>query len=258
MKLDHTFQSRLQSLDIGLFDKVDSQSSDDDKKSLLALQWAVHDRVGEYCYLEIGSHLGGSLQTHVLDPKCRKIYSIDPRPLIVSDKREGEFVYENNSTARMLGNLQPLADDLMSRIVCFDSDATKVPLSSIVEKPHLCFIDGEHTDKAVLSDFKFCLSIAHPDSVIAFHDAGLLAVGLNKIELELESKGIPFKGVKLCGEVYAIGLGNTRILDHPVIRNRSSSGRGFLLKRRIIMALKKLVPKSSLPLFQQLRKSFGL
>ena len=62
------FDARVAALDLSLFDAIPSQSSAWDRRSLLACQAAIRQRIGRYVYLEIGSHLGGSLQTHVLDP----------------------------------------------------------------------------------------------------------------------------------------------------------------------------------------------
>ena len=71
---------RIDDLDLSVFDLVPSQTSDAEKRSLLAVQRAVARRFGAYNYLEIGSHLGGSLQPHVRDPRCAHIDSIDLRP----------------------------------------------------------------------------------------------------------------------------------------------------------------------------------
>ena len=56
-------EDRIQSLDVSLFDSILSETSPEDKHSLLLVQKCLRHR-GEYVYLEIGSHLGGSIQTH--------------------------------------------------------------------------------------------------------------------------------------------------------------------------------------------------
>ncbi|MGQ0543104.1 MAG: hypothetical protein ACT4O9_14870 [Blastocatellia bacterium] len=57
------FEQFITSLDLRLFEKITSQSTDNDKQSLLAVQNSVRElRVGEYRYLKIGSYLGGSIQ----------------------------------------------------------------------------------------------------------------------------------------------------------------------------------------------------
>jgi hypothetical protein len=253
-----TIDQRIAALDPGLFAAIYSQSSEADKQSLLAAQHAVRTAFGDFSYLEIGSHLGGSLQPYVADPRCRRIYSIDKRPEAVPDNRGIAIPYPENSTARMLENLGPLAPGSLDRIVCFDADAQRVPAAAISEAPHLCFIDGEHTDTAVWNDFQFCLQVARPDAVITFHDAALVALGLHRIERDLATRGIRFEGLKLQGEVYAIGLGRTAALQNPVLRGRASSGATFLRKRRGVALIKRIIPGPLRAPLQPLRKLVGI
>jgi hypothetical protein len=103
------FGERLHALDITLFDGIPSQSTGLDRRSLLAAQGAIRARFGSYVYLELGSHLGGSVQTHVMDPACARIYSIDRRPLAQPDARGQDSDYAGNSTARMIENLTRVA-----------------------------------------------------------------------------------------------------------------------------------------------------
>src|SRR5687768_4646160 len=100
------FDARLAAADLTLFAAIPSQSSAADRRSWLAVQRAVRRSPGGYAYLEIGSHLGGSLQPHLLDPLCRRIYSIDKRPAVQADDRGGTYHYAGNSTDRMLANLR--------------------------------------------------------------------------------------------------------------------------------------------------------
>jgi hypothetical protein len=96
------FEERLRALDLHLFDAIPSQTSRRDRRCLLAMQVVCRERFGEYAYLEIGSHLGGSLQTHVLDPRCRRLYSIDSRPNVQPDDRGKLDLYPGNATERMV------------------------------------------------------------------------------------------------------------------------------------------------------------
>jgi len=99
---------RIASLDMTLFAAIPTQTSDEDKTALLAVQRAVAVRHGRYSYLEIGSHLGGSIQPHLVDPRCEVVYSIDPRPENQPDDAfDGHVIfYEGNSTGRMLKLLE--------------------------------------------------------------------------------------------------------------------------------------------------------
>ena len=79
------FESMIRDLDLGLFAQITSQSTESDKRSLLAVQDAVREIVGpegKYNYLEIGSYLGGSIQPHLIDQRCERIFSIDKRPKV--------------------------------------------------------------------------------------------------------------------------------------------------------------------------------
>src|ERR1044072_3278451 len=95
------FEQLISSLDLRRFEKIESQSTDNYKRSLLACQRAPRQLVPDYNYLEIGSYLGGSIQPHLLDEKCARIISIDKRPEKQPDERGANYTYLNNSTARM-------------------------------------------------------------------------------------------------------------------------------------------------------------
>ena len=92
--------SRVESFDLSLFERIPSQTSPEDKRALLCVQKAIAKNHKSFAYYEIGSHLGGSIQPYLVDPRCTKIYSIDPRPFVGPDDRsEGWLaVYEGNST----------------------------------------------------------------------------------------------------------------------------------------------------------------
>ncbi len=80
-----------------LFNHIPSQTTLNDKRALLALHEVNRARTnGNFVYLEIGSHLGGSLQALVLDPACSKIISIDPRPHKFADERGLDLTYHSN------------------------------------------------------------------------------------------------------------------------------------------------------------------
>jgi len=125
---------RLESLDVSLFDSIPTESTEGDRKAWLAVQRSVRLPSG-YTYLEIGSHLGGSLQQHLLDPLCRNIFSIDRRPLCQPDDRGQVFYYEGNSTDRMLDNLRRISADQLSKLTCFDADASDIDQHKITVAP---------------------------------------------------------------------------------------------------------------------------
>ncbi len=96
------FSEQLQSLDLELLAAIYPPGHRGDAKSLLALHGATRLAHGSFDYLEIGSHLGASLQSFVADPACATITSIDPRPESQPDDLMGTAHYPDNSTERMV------------------------------------------------------------------------------------------------------------------------------------------------------------
>ena len=133
------FDERLESFDLRLFEKISSQTSDGDKRSLLAIQRGLRALADGYVYLEIGSYLGGSLQPHLLDERCRHIYSIDKRPLSQPDARGINYVYQHNSTARMLENLRGVDSAAVAKIATIDNDAKNIGKERIERRPQYLF-----------------------------------------------------------------------------------------------------------------------
>ena len=236
------FDSRIAALDLSLFAAIDSQSDDGDRRSWLALQREVRGRNESYVYLEIGSYRGGSLQPYLLDPRCRKILSIDNRPLEPPDDRGEDIRYEDNSTAGMLANLRAVDPVQVAKIVCFESDAREIDPASLPDRPDLCFIDGEHTQNAVLSDFEFCLRASSPRAILYFHDDWLISPALTEILRRLEGRGLPFAAFKLRGTTFAIALGTQTVPEDDFLRQVAVSGRGFLFGLRWRRFLKRVLP----------------
>jgi hypothetical protein len=197
---------RIEARDPSLFGAVPSQTTERDRRSLLALQAAARRR-GDYVYLEIGSYLGGTLQSHCLDPRCRRIYSIDKRPEALSDIRGVTMHYAADNAQRMLTGLRAALGERVDKIVTFESDAREVPPARITPAPQLCFIDGEHTRAAVRSDFAFCRAVAASDAMIAFHDAQLLHAAIAECGRTLEREGVPHLALKLPGAVFVYLFG---------------------------------------------------
>src|SRR5207249_1534060 len=158
--------------------------------------------------LEIGSYLGGSIQQHLVYPKCKKIYSIDRRRIQVPDDRAGgtSFRYEGNSTERMLSLLRSLGSGDITKITCFDTDARNIDPSLITEPPDFCFIDGEHTQFAAIADFTFCMKVCSPNAAICFHDDDLIPLALSLALRMLNRSGIPYTPLKLGGSTFMIAL----------------------------------------------------
>jgi hypothetical protein len=163
---------RIRSLDLSLFDAIPTQTTEADRRALLGVHRTVMNKHGRFAYLEIGSHLGGSIQPYLLNSACLRIYSIDPRPFSQPDDRKKDCAvnYPENSTERMLDNLGELNQEALSKVDCFSMDASEVNVTAITIRPIIAFIDGEHTRSAVNSDVEFCLRVIAQNGVIIFHD----------------------------------------------------------------------------------------
>ena len=209
------FESSIARMDISLFAQITSQTTDGDKRSLLACQLAVRALGAPYRYLEIGSYLGGSLQPHVLDPLCASIVSIDKRPRVHADEGGVSNTYADNSTTRMLDNLRAISEQGVAKIRCIDADASDIDPARIEVPPHLCFIDGEHTDSAVLRDYTFCRSVVARDGAILFHDASIVYRGLFKIVQALRQEAADFRAYALPESVFVIEFNRLRLHELP-------------------------------------------
>lgn len=248
------FEGRIDALDLSLFAAIDSQSDDGDKRSWLALQRGARRLAPTYCYLEIGSFLGGSIQPHLLDPLCRRIYSIDSRPGEQPDDRGERFRYEDNSTARMLANLTALEPIQAAKVICFDADARDLEVAQFPDRPDLCFIDGEHTNSAVLTDFEFCTRVCTPSAVIYFHDDWVTYTALDEIMRRLAQQRRDFTALKLQGSTFAIALGESPVANDALVRGIARNGRRFVLRRRARRWLERSVPLPIQPLARRLAR----
>jgi len=220
---------RIDQLDISLFDGIESQTSPGDRRSLLALQRLTAKRCGTYRYLEIGSYLGGSIQPHLVDNRCIKIYSIDPRPTQQPDERKNYTAgYPCITTADMLDRLRSIRDGAVGKIVCIENSAHKVDKKQIDEKVDLLFIDGEHTDKAVMQDYRFCYQVQHSDAIIAFHDFSVVQKGIREICKYLRATNVDHLSFKLEDEVFAIFFSPDCIIGDPYLEALYKTNKNIL------------------------------
>lgn len=239
-----TVIGRVDRLDTGLFEAIPSQTSQKDRRSLLAIQRATARRFGPYAYLEIGSHLGGSIQPHLLDPRCEAIYSIDARPAAQPDDRSPGCVvaYDGNSTERMLGLLRGLSPDGAGKVRCFDSDSSAVDPARIDPRPHLAFIDGEHTRRAVLSDFAFCRRVLAPGGTIVFDDFPIVYPAVLEICRSLRKTGERVTTVRLEGKALAVFFDEELVGADTFLSRCRARSRFTLLRYRAKLLGRSLLP----------------
>lgn len=228
------FETAIRGLDLGLFARITSQSTESDKHSLLAVQSAVRELAGEYRYLEIGSYLGGSIQPHLLDEKCIRIFSIDKRPKVQPDARGFDWTYLDNSTERMLNNLHDIEPEAVGKITTIDGGTDEIGPEQIDESVHLCLIDGEHTDTAMKRDFEFCRKVLdHSGGAILFHDAQITYNGIFECIEELSAEGVDFRAYNLPSVLFAVEFGDFNVHRHPQVMERLiNNHEGYLFSLR--------------------------
>jgi len=214
---------RVASLDEELFSFIDIQSEtpDWDRRSLLALHSAAAEALGSFCYLEIGSFLGGSLQAVMRDPRCAHVISVDPRPAESPDNRGPNWIYADNTTAHMLDLLGQLPDVDISKISTFERGTDSLRVDQLRHRPQYCFIDGEHTDHAALRDARFCAEAIGGVGVIAFHDYPIIGQAIRSFLRDVWSD-VSF-AVAFTGAVFAVELGGRGILRSEVVTRAVSS-----------------------------------
>lgn len=212
---------RIESLDATLFELIPDQLESWDRRALLGLHSAAASTLGSFTYLEIGSYLGGSLQVLIRDPRCARIISIDPRLSSVPDERGPEWEYEENTTEHMVQRLCRVPHADTSKLATLDMRSQDVQPDMLPARPDLCFIDGEHTDDAVLRDAEVCMSAVAGEGVIAFHDYQLVQHGIR----EFLSKRWHDISTALAfpGAVFVVEVGDSRVLCSPVIERALGS-----------------------------------
>jgi hypothetical protein len=204
---EEQMRRQVEATDTSLF-RVKSQTSLKDQETLLLLQAAV-GRLYQYVYLEVGSHLGGTLCPHLLDPRCKLAISIDPRPSSQPDERGRSFEYAENSTTRMLQTLSAhVPASGLLKLLTFDCDASRLSITQIPCKVDLALIDGEHTNRAAFRDFISILPMLNEDAMVVFHDAQLIHDSISNIEQMLSFMKRPYYGCYARDHIYAVGLGS--------------------------------------------------
>jgi hypothetical protein len=222
---------RIYDLDESLFSLIEAQLTDWDARALLAIHAATAARLGQFAYLEVGSYLGGSLQVVMRDPRCTDVMSVDLRCELSPDNRGPESVYNGNTTARMLEQLAKLPDVDLMKLSTFDAGTDALLAAELPVRPSVAFVDGEHTDEAVLRDAYFCAEALRGCGVIAFHDYPVVADGISQFVRGAWSE-ISF-ALAFTGRVFAIELGGAAILRSPAIDRAVSSSWHSLMWRLV-------------------------
>lgn len=219
---------QIEALDSELFSFLEAQTAEWDRRALLALHAAAAETCGPFAYLEIGSYLGGSLQALIRDPRCRVILSIDPRRAATPDGRGTPWVYEDNTTDRMLELLGSLPDADLDKLTTFEATTSTLSASDLPVRPTYCFVDGEHTHDAALRDARFCAEALGGTDVIVFHDYVIIGSAISAF-LRENWREISFAlaftrpSYPSWGGVFALELGDGGLLRHAAIERAIGS-----------------------------------
>ena len=197
--------SFVNALDIGIF-RVPTAASANDRRSLLQIQSCVRDK--PYCYIEVGSELGGSLVPHLADPQCTLALSIDPRVSSQADERAETIHYPTDGEEGMIATLtESLGTQSLQKLKIFRCDASQLSLNDMPSRPRLALIDAEHTNTSCFSDAVSMLHLLDRDAIISFHDANLITDAIQNFEIMLRYLAVSFQTVFLPDCVAAIGIG---------------------------------------------------
>jgi hypothetical protein len=248
-KLTAELRARLDALDVSLFKAIRSQTEQGDRASLLALQSACAERHGRYSYLEIGSHLGGSLQAFVRDERVESVVSIDLRPEFTPDDRGKNIPYHGNSTQRMLDLLAAIPGADLTKLHTLDADTRTLAPDRVSVRPQLCFIDGEHTYESCFADAQFCRQVLAPDGAIAFHDAPIIFPAIATFLRELRRDDVHAVAYPLPERVFVIEFDDAELHRTGAIRrlldsrhnNLPAFGRALATHPRLGLALRPLL-----------------
>ncbi len=226
------WRARVEDEDISVFE-IKSQTTKRDKKTLLIVQNFLREQIGAYSYLEIGSHLGGSLVPHLAHPECTRIASVDPRPVQFRDERGRLENYKGNSTERMVSGLSAiLPEPCMGKLETYDCDAGQLKDHGLTKGFDLALIDGEHTNTAAFRDYLNVRKYMAKSSIILFHDSNIVFDALRNVQTLLDDEGTLYSGYYLPGILYALVLGKYRKPAEKVLGPRAHDPEEYLQKAR--------------------------
>lgn len=175
------------------------------------LHAATRAAYGAFEYLEIGSHLGASLQSFVADPLCIRIASVDPRPERQLDDLRGVVHYSGNSTERMLDHLRRVPGADLTKLITIEASCEDLEPGDVGVRARLCFVDGEHTRAAALRDARFCRQVVGEAGTIVFHDRRIVAPAIADFIADLTVAGAPYGAYPMPSELFVVELGRGRL-----------------------------------------------
>jgi hypothetical protein len=126
---------------------------------------------------------------------------------------------------RLLGQVE---DADVSKVRTHDAGAEELDPTAI-EQPNVCFIDGEHTDRACAIDAAFCRRVLRDKGLIAFHDVLLIHGAVDAFVQDLRNDGVQHSLAYLPDLVFAVEIGPPDLLADPALTGRRlENGAGVL------------------------------
>jgi len=248
----------IERLDIDVYLRICTLQSDNDKKSLLAIQKAVREIKGAFAYLEIGSYMGGTLQPFLLDDLCTRVYSIDSWPDYLRDEVSVSRKDPRVSLEGMMSQLTLNYENQLHKLVTLVGTSITIEQDQIAERPTLLFIDGEHTNRACFDDFKFCALVAESNSVIVFHDSDIVFGALAECHTWLKTRGANFHAYNLPDTIGVIEIGEFNLYRHPAVLECLSRNQTAFIHclSQLVWYRDKFSEIRALPCYETLRRIF--
>jgi hypothetical protein len=161
--------------------------------------------------------------------------------------------YEDNSTARMLTLLKELAPAEVRKVRCFETDAARLDPALVAPRPQVAFIDGEHTRRAVLSDFAFVSRVLAEGGTVVFDDFSIVYPAVLEICTALRKDKRLFLPVRLAGRAFALFFDPDLARGDPFIERCRRRRRLTLSRYRLKLLGKTLLPGPAGRLARSLR-----
>ncbi len=136
---------------------------------------------------------------------------------------------------------------MSDKVRCFDSDASTVDPARIDPRPQLAFIDGEHTRRAVLSDFAFCRAVLAPGGTIVFDDFPIVYPAVLEIRRSLRRTGERFSTARLEGKGFAVFFDEELVRSDPFLARCRVRSRFTLLRYRGKLLARACFPERPAP-----------
>ena len=164
-------------------------------------------------------------------------------PIEQPDDRSQTYRYDGNSTARMMTNLLAVSPGGVGKLTTFDSDASSLDPTAISDPPDFCFIDGEHTRRAVTSDFEILPPRRTAGRGNLFsRRCGRVSRHRRYYEV-VKGRSIRFRAAKLGGETFGIFLRQCPAPDDAEIRGLANDAERWLLKRKFARVAETCMPR---------------